>query len=93
MPSGEKLGAYSRSLHDSLIEGFMEDKYLIEDQQKVLDADPDFEFQAIAADAALSHFRWLLKQRIEAEQAEETAAEVQAPVSISVRKSTREAVL
>jgi hypothetical protein len=30
----------SRSLHQSLIEGFMEDKHLIEAQQKVLDADP-----------------------------------------------------
>jgi hypothetical protein len=47
----------SRSLHQSLIEGFMEDKYLIEAQQKVLDADPSFKMRAVAADTALSHFR------------------------------------
>ncbi|TFY99746.1 hypothetical protein [Ramlibacter rhizophilus] len=47
----------SRSLHQSLIEGFMEDKHLIEAQQKVLDADPEFTMVAVVADAALSHFR------------------------------------
>ena len=46
----------SRSLHQSLIEGFLEDKHLIEAQQQQIDADPTFELQAVAADAALSHF-------------------------------------
>ena len=35
-------GNISRSLHASLIEGFMEDKAIIEAQQRVIDADPDF---------------------------------------------------
>ena len=63
----------SRSLRDSLIEGFMEDKHIIEAQQKMLDEDRDFRMQAIAADAALSHFRLTLSKRVAAEQAEEAA--------------------
>jgi vanillate O-demethylase monooxygenase subunit len=63
----------SRSLRDSLIEGFMEDKHIIEHQQHVIDTDPDYRMQAIAADAALSHFRLTLAKLIEAERAEEAA--------------------
>ncbi|HEY1145991.1 MAG TPA: hypothetical protein VGE84_06595, partial [Allosphingosinicella sp.] len=59
----------SRSLLNSLIEGFMEDKAIIEEQQKVLEEDPDFRMLAVAADVALSHFRWTLDRMIEAEQA------------------------
>ena len=47
----------SRSLLDSLIEGFMEDKAIIERQQQTLDADPNFQMLAIMADAPLAHFR------------------------------------
>ena len=50
----------SRSLLDSLIEGFMEDKEIIERQQKTLDEDPSFQMLAILADAPLAHFRRLL---------------------------------
>lgn len=64
----------SRSLLDSLIEGFMEDKHIIEEQQKVLDEDSDFNMVAIASDAALSHFRWRLSQLIAKEQPEEVTA-------------------
>ena len=52
------------SLCNSLREGFMEDKAIIEAQQKLFDKDPDTRLLAIAADAPLSHFRWTLKQRI-----------------------------
>ena len=45
------------SLRDSMIEGFMEDKVIIEDQQLLLDMDPDFKMHGIQADAALAHFR------------------------------------
>lgn len=62
------------SLRYSLEDGFNEDKALIEAQQKVLDEDPDYKLLAIAADAALSHFRWVLKQRIDAEIAEREGA-------------------
>ena len=57
----------SHSLHDSILEGFHEDKVLIEMQQKVLDADPQFKLKAIAADAPLSHLRWVIEKRIKQE--------------------------
>ena len=61
----------SRSLLDSLIEGFMEDKAIIERQQITLEEDPGFEKQmlAILADAPLVHFRRTLARLIDAEQA------------------------
>ncbi len=60
----------SRSLLNSLIEGFMEDKAIIERQQITLDEDPSFQMLAILADAPLAHFRRLLSKLIEAEQME-----------------------
>lgn len=68
----------SRSLLASLIEGFMEDKAIIEEQQKVLEEDPDFRMLAVAADVALSHFRWTLERKIEAEQAAQPAPAIAA---------------
>ncbi|OKO81106.1 aromatic ring-hydroxylating dioxygenase subunit alpha [Bradyrhizobium sp. AS23.2] len=62
------------SLRHSLEEGFMEDKAIIEAQQKVFDADPNYELLAIRADAPLSHFRWALKGRMEAERNARAAA-------------------
>jgi len=62
------------SLRDSLIEGFMEDKAIIEAQQKLFDGNPDFQLLAIAADAPLSHFRWLLDQKMEIEREKNKAA-------------------
>ncbi len=59
----------AQSLHDSMVEGFNEDKFIIEGQQQVLDADPDFKMQAIVADAPLAHFRRVLAQAIAAERA------------------------
>jgi vanillate O-demethylase monooxygenase subunit len=58
----------SHSLLNSLIEGFMEDKAIIEQQQKTLDADPSFQMLAIMADAPLAHFRRTLEKLIAAEQ-------------------------
>lgn len=57
------------SLHDSMVRGFLEDKTIIEDQQQVLDDDPDFRMNGIIADAALAHFRRLLQARIDKERA------------------------
>jgi len=51
-----------------MVEGFLEDKAIIEGQQKVLDADPGFRMHPIASDAALAHFRRTLEKMIEAEQ-------------------------
>jgi vanillate O-demethylase monooxygenase subunit len=56
------------SLRHSLEEGFLEDKSIIEAQQKVFDADPDYQLLAIRADAPLSHFRWAFNQRLAAEK-------------------------
>ena len=58
----------SLSLLNSLIEGFMEDKAIIERQQKTLEADPNFQMLGILADAPLAHFRRVLGKLIDAEQ-------------------------
>ncbi len=55
------------SLHDSMVEGFLEDKFIIEGQQEMLAADPDFKMHGIASDAPLAHFRRTLSRMIEAE--------------------------
>ena len=57
----------SRSLLESLIEGFMEDKEIIERQQITLDEDRNFQMLAILADAPLAHFRRVLGKLIDAE--------------------------
>ena len=59
--------AVAQSLNRSLVEGFMEDKFIIEAQQETLDADPDFRMSGIPSDAALAHFRRTLAKRIEDE--------------------------
>ena len=62
----------SQSLLNSLIEGFMEDKAIIEQQQKTLEETPDLPMLAILADAPLVHFRRTLEKLIAAEQAPQT---------------------
>jgi vanillate O-demethylase monooxygenase subunit len=57
------------SLYHSMVEGFHEDKAIIEAQQKTLEADPSFKMNAIVADAPLTHFRRTLARRIEDERA------------------------
>jgi len=52
------------SLCNSLREGFMEDKAIIEAQQKLFDKDSDTKLLAIAADAALAHFRRTFSQKL-----------------------------
>src|SRR5262249_41753197 len=59
----------SHSLLNSLIEGFMEDKAIIERQQVTLDEDPSFQMLAILADGPLVHFRRILEKLIDAERA------------------------
>ena len=56
------------SLNKSMIEGFLEDKFIIEAQQEVLDADPNFRMNGIVADAPLAHFRRTLGKAIDAER-------------------------
>jgi vanillate O-demethylase monooxygenase subunit len=62
------------SLNNSMIEGFLEDKFIIEGQQEMLDADPDFKMNAIVADAPLAHFRRTLAKLIDAERGQSQAA-------------------
>ena len=62
------------SLNKSLIEGFLEDKFIIEGQQEVLDADPSFRMNGIVADAPLAHFRRTLGKLIDAERGAAQAA-------------------
>jgi vanillate O-demethylase monooxygenase subunit len=66
----------SVSLLESLIEGFMEDKAIIERQQTTLEEDPSFQMLAILADAPLAHFRRILGKLIDAEQAGARGASV-----------------
>lgn len=61
--------AISVSLKDSLLEGFMEDKIFIEEQQKLLVNSPDFVPRAFSADEAFSHFRLRWKARLNEEDA------------------------
>jgi phenylpropionate dioxygenase-like ring-hydroxylating dioxygenase large terminal subunit len=78
----------SHSLHDSILEGFFEDKIIIETQQKVLEADPSFQLKAILADAPLSHLRRLIEKRLSDEAAADRAAAAQAATA---RASTAQA--
>ena len=56
------------SLYHSMVEGFMEDKAIIEQQQQMLEADPSFQMNAIVADAPLVHFRRTLARMIAEER-------------------------
>jgi vanillate O-demethylase monooxygenase subunit len=83
----------SRSLKASLMEGFLEDKHIIEAQQVLLDNDPDFELKAIGSDAPLSHFRWIMDKLLK-EEAEQEAQSAAAPKPAAAkRQSSRDAVL
>lgn len=56
------------SLKESLTEGFYEDKELIEAQQTLLDADPDFRLRVLGADKGFTHIRQLMQKRINEER-------------------------
>jgi hypothetical protein len=81
----------SRSLHLSLIEGFMEDKAIIERQQVTLDEDPSFQMLAIIADAPLSHFRRVLDKLIADEQTGAAAASQSAASTSAATPATASA--
>jgi vanillate O-demethylase monooxygenase subunit len=51
----------------------------------VLDADPEFRMQAVAADAALSHFRMTFEKLVGAERAAEAAEKAANPVAIPIK--------
>jgi vanillate O-demethylase monooxygenase subunit len=54
----------------------MEDKHIIEAQQRVIDEDPSLRLHAIAADVALSHFRATLARLVAEEQVQAAARPV-----------------
>jgi vanillate O-demethylase monooxygenase subunit len=58
----------SQSLQDSMLEGFFEDKVIIEEQQKLLEAGEDFQARGLASDSALAHFRKVWREMIEEER-------------------------
>ena len=63
----------------------MEDKAIIERQQKTIEEDPGFQMLGILSDAPLAHFRRVLGKLIEAEQA--ASASAAAPVSTAAPTS------
>lgn len=58
----------SDSLRDSLLEGFLEDKVIIEEQQKLLQQDLTFDPKFLVADKAFALVRRIWKQRLEQEE-------------------------
>src|SRR4029079_4091821 len=64
----------AQSLNKSMVEGFLEDKFISEGQQETLDADPGFKMNGIVAVAPLAHFRRTLGKLIDAEQQQAVAA-------------------
>ena len=52
-------GSISKSLQESLLEGFMEDKEIIEAQQKMLENEDQFQPRGMQGDEAFVHFRKL----------------------------------
>lgn len=63
--------AVTASLRESLLEGFMEDKVLIEAQQQRLEIDAPFQPRFLQADAGLSQFRQGWQRLLEAERNDE----------------------
>lgn len=59
----------TRSLDASMMEGFLEDKLFIEEQQKLLVNSPDFVPLGIMADEAFVHFRKIWNKQLQAEDA------------------------
>ena len=57
----------TKSLEDSLLEGFMEDKLFIEEQQKLLMDSPDFVPRIIGADEPFVHFRTIWEKQLKQE--------------------------
>lgn len=58
----------SRSLQDSLLEGFYEDKVIIEAQQKLLELEDPFLSRGLASDSALAQFRRVWREKIAEER-------------------------
>jgi len=57
----------TRSIHESVVRAFEEDRQMITAQQRSLALAPDFRMVPLGIDAALNQFRWIVAQRLEQE--------------------------
>lgn len=60
----------TRSIHQSVVAAFDEDREIITAQQRSLALAPDFKMIPFSIDAALSQFRWVVARRLEEEAAQ-----------------------
>ncbi|HEY2401354.1 MAG TPA: hypothetical protein VGI23_13435, partial [Steroidobacteraceae bacterium] len=58
----------TRSIHQSVVDAFDEDREMVSAQHRNLVLDPSFEMMAFGIDAALAQFRWAVNQRLEEER-------------------------
>ena len=70
----------TRSIHESVVAAFAEDRDIITAQQRSLALEPDFKMILFSIDAALSQFRWAVARRLE-DEARQRAASPQAKVA------------
>lgn len=63
----------TRSIHDSVVQAFDEDRAIITAQQNSLALAPDFKMVPFGIDAALNKFRWIVSRRLEQEALEQAA--------------------
>ncbi|AOY96960.1 LysR family transcriptional regulator [Cupriavidus sp. USMAA2-4] len=70
----------TRSIHESVVAAFAEDRDIITAQQRSLALEPDFKMIPFSIDAALSQFRWAVARRLE-DEARQRAASPQAKVA------------
>lgn len=68
----------TRSIHQSVVTAFDEDRDIILAQKRSLALAPDFKMILFSIDAALSQFRWVVERRLaeESAQARESASKV-----------------
>ncbi len=60
----------TRSIHQSVVTAFDEDRDIITAQQRSLALAPDFKMVPLSIDAALSQFRWVVERRLAEESAQ-----------------------
>lgn len=63
----------TRSVHESVVRAFDEDRRIITAQQRSLALAPDFKMIPFGIDAALNQFRWIVARALEQESQERTA--------------------
>lgn len=74
----------TRSIHESVIKAFDEDRDIITAQHRSLSLAPDFKMVPFGIDAALNQFRWLVNRRLVEEAAEQADARAASAPAIAV---------